>query len=72
MLPPYDSDRGDENTDAAPAPDLNATDYRANPSAGMQENLSGTAVPPMPDRSIQSYDLPGQLAQYDRMGRDGK
>ena len=74
---------GSENVPpVTPGPDLNARDYRADPSLGQTEtegllsigrdrpNAGGTPVPPVPDRTIQSYDLPDQLATYDRMTGD--
>lgn len=65
-------------TAAGAVPDLDAIDYRADPSAGQARraasaaasrddpNSAGSAVPPVPDRTIQVYDLPDQLAGYDR------
>jgi len=74
---------GSENVPPVGAgPDLGARSHREQPSLGQSEteggvplsrdepNVLGAAVPPMPDRTIQSYDLPDQLATYDRMGGD--
>jgi hypothetical protein len=66
-----------------PGADLGARDYRESPSSRQSEaeglasydrnapNALGTPVGPPPDHSIMSYDLPDELASYDRMGREG-
>ncbi len=67
--------------DVDPGPTAGARDYRANPSStqttveGLQASASrdqpadgGTYTPPMPDATIQSYDLKDQLQGYDSMG----
>lgn len=58
---------------------LGARDYRARPSQLQAPdewrssvtrdtpNAGGVAVSPMIDRTIQTYDLPDQLATYDQM-----
>jgi len=62
-----------------PGNDIQAVDYRTDPSHGQAGALQsandrdhpaagGDPVGPPPDRSIQSYDLPSQLRSYDRMG----
>lgn len=38
---------------------------------GNPRQEGGTAVGPMPDKTVQVYDLPDQLSSYDRMGTRG-
>ncbi|HZU13896.1 MAG TPA: hypothetical protein VFB58_13725 [Chloroflexota bacterium] len=59
---------------------MDQIDYRAHPSHGGETVPSGVdsrdvpnappaaAVPPPPDRGIQSYDLPSEPAHYNQMG----